>query len=381
MARKIFISTAEPSGDLYASLLVEKLKELIPGASFFGVGGERMKKAGVSLAYNSSGRGAVGLIEILSHLPSLFIAYHKILRRLKKEKPDLAIFIDSQGFNMPLAVQARKQKITTVYYIAPQEWLWGTEKGINKVTHNLDLILAIFKDEYDIYKNHRGNVIFCGHPLLDVVPSQINNDEINLRLDIDRNRKVIGILPGNRKQEINSVFPIMLDSAELIKKYLPEVIFLLPVFSSVFKDQILSETRRRNLDIRTIDGHNHEIIKRADVILSTPGTVTMECAIIGTPALAIYKLHPLTYFLGKHLLKIKLPFFTMPSLLAQKKVIPEFIQDDAQPSLIANEAINYLTNAKYRERTLENYKIVKEKLGAPGSITCAAREIANLLRN
>lgn len=378
---KIFISTTEPSGDLYASMLVKALNKLVPAATFVGVGGERMQQAGVKLLYNSSGRGAVGIFETLGHIPSLYFAYKKAVHFITKEKPALAIFIDSQGFNMPLAKQANKAKVKTAYYVSPQEWLWGTERGINEVVNNVSLILSIFQQEHDAYKAHGGNSVFCGHPLLDAIGVNLSAPEIDKKLNLPASARVIGLFPGNRKQEISGIFPIMLDAAKIILKYVPEAVFIVPFFSSIYKPRIESEIKNSRLPIIIFDGFNHEAIKRAEVVLSTPGTVTLECSIIGTPALAIYRLNPLTYFIGKHILKIKLPYFTMPSLLAQKKVIPEFIQGDAVPERIANEAINYLTNQKYRVRTIDDFNLVKGKLGKPGSLICAAREIAKLLNS
>ncbi|MFH1761499.1 MAG: lipid-A-disaccharide synthase, partial [bacterium] len=193
--KTIFISTAEPSGDLYASKIIQELKKSLPDAIFCGIGGERMQEAGAKLLYSATCRGAVGLIEGLIQAPALYFAYKKAVKYFNKHRPDLVLFIDSQGLNIPLAKEAKKRGIKTVYYIAPQDWLWGTTRGVKNVISYIDLILTIFNESTKSYKENGGNVVYCGHPLLDIVDSSLDKNTCRERLNIPKNSKVVGILP------------------------------------------------------------------------------------------------------------------------------------------------------------------------------------------
>ena len=171
---KVMLSAGEVSGDIHGAALAKELKILNRNIILFGMGGERMRSAGVELLYDLSSRGTVGIIEILKFLPSILFGISKMKRALKKEQPDLLVLIDYQGFNMMLAKYAKKLGIKTVYYIAPQEWLWGTPKGVKNVANTIDKILCIFEDEAKTYKKYGGNAVYIGNPNVDTTKSIIS---------------------------------------------------------------------------------------------------------------------------------------------------------------------------------------------------------------
>ncbi len=365
---KIFVSTAEVSGDLHAAKLVEEIKKILPQASFWGIGGDLLKKAGVNLIAQTSACGSVGLVEALYHLPYLFSVGQRAANFLKKEKPNLLILVDSQGMNLPLAKKAKALGIKTVYYIAPQEWLWGTAKGMQSVADTIDLILAIFKKEYESYKTMNAPVIYNGHPLLDIAKAGQNKEDFLKEHNLDPRYPIIGLFPGNRRQETKYVLPIMLKAAALIKESAPACQFVLPVFTKEPEKKVLAQVKKSNLEIKIIQNQNYNLLQSATLVLSTPGTVTLEAAIFKVPALCIYKLHPFTYFIAEHFLKIRMPYFSMPSLLLEKEVVPEFIQQNARPELLAEKALSLLQQEEELNRYKELMSQVRSQLEPYGSI-------------
>ncbi|MBU0687077.1 MAG: lipid-A-disaccharide synthase [Candidatus Margulisbacteria bacterium] len=374
-AKKILITTLEPSGDLHASRLIKELKSLSPDIKIFGVGGENMKQAGAEIIMDTSKKGVVGLVETLSFLPSLLLAAQHIKKFMDQEKPDLLLCVDSQGFNVPLAAAAKKRGIKTIYYIAPQEWLWGTEKGVKKVVSVVDLIIAIFKKEAAAYKNAGGNVFYQGHPLLDIVKPSQNKEETCNKLGLNPKAPLVALCFGNRKQEIKNLTPLMLRTAKLIKNKLPDCQFVAPLFNHAFEKTLHQQIDALLPEVLLVSGNNYNILNAAGAVLSTPGTVTLECAILETPVVATYKLNPLTYFIGKNILRFNLPYVTMPSLLVGHLVVPEYIQKAATPENLAEEIVNILMLPSRRDILIEKLKEVKKELGSPGAVKKAAEVI------
>jgi lipid-A-disaccharide synthase len=375
----VFISTVEPSGDIFAARLALELKNISPNIEIYGIGGEKMAAAGVRLLHKTTGMGAVGLIEAIFKAPFLFFVFKDVLRFLKHKKPDLLISVDSQGFNVPLSKAAKKLGIATAYYVAPQEWLWGTVKGIKKVISSNDLILNIFKDAFEAYRRHGGNAKYCGHPLLDTIDFSLSAANCKKSLGFLEQDRLVSIFPGNRKQEIERVFPVMLAAAAIIGRRLPDIKFIIPVYSPVFKRRIALFAQQSGLNIKLVESESHVSIKASDLVISTPGTVTMECLLLGTPAVAAYRLHPITYYIAKNFLKIRLKYFTMPSLLSRRLVIPEFIQSDCTPDKISSECLSILCRPDYKAELVGRFGPVIAQLSPSGSFYCAAKNIFDLL--
>lgn len=377
--KKIMLSAGEVSGDVHGSYLVKELKKLAPDAYFFGMGSEKLKAAGVDIKFDITKRGTIGLIEALPNLFPIYFIFRKLVKLLETEKPDILILIDSQGINMPLAAAAKKRNIKTVYYIAPQEWLWGTEKGIKKVVETIDLIVAVFEKECEIYKKAGGNVIYFGHPLLDIVLSaQVLSSKLaqtsERRTSNIEHRTTIALCPGSRTQEIRNIFPILLEAAKLIQKQIPDVQFLIPAASKAIADQLAS--RIQNLEsFQITQDQTYQSLASSDLVIATSGTINLEATILGIPNIMVYKLSPLTYWIGKKILHLdkKLKYFSMPNIIADQKIIPELIMGFANPTKIASEASLALMNRK--QTIKDDLRRVVSKLGMPGSLARIARAI------
>jgi lipid-A-disaccharide synthase len=295
---------------------------------------------------------------------------------MKKERPDLLILIDSQGINMPLAKAAKKLGIKTVYYIAPQEWLWGTTRGIKNVVQTIDRIIAIFSRENDIYKAAGGNVYYFGHPLIDIVKSKVSTPEVRKEYLGDVTGPVVALCPGSRVHEIRKLFPILLKAGQKIKAALPQAKFLIPAASTEMI-KLIFDMVDENFRPKAIIGHTYDILAASDLALCASGTINLEASILGVPNIMIYKLNPLTYFIGKNLLKIgeKLPFYSMPNILLKEKVLPELVMEQANPETVALEALAILNNPERQQLMKSSFAKLKTLLGQPGVIARAAKEI------
>jgi len=377
---KIMVSAGEVSGDVHGSYLIKELKNLRPDIYFFGMGSDRLAAEGMDIKCDISKRGTIGIFEALPNILPIYLNFIKMKRLLLEEKPDLVLLIDSQGFNLPFASYCKKHGFKTAYYIAPQEWLWGTPRGVKKVVNSVDLILAIFQKEYDVYKKAGGQVVYFGHPLLDIVRPSLSKSDSRLKfLGENIPGPVIALCPGSRIQEIRGLLPALLLSGEIILKEFPRAKFLIPVASAkIIKDifNLIGDFRPK-----AIIGSTYEILNASDLAICVSGTINLEASILKVPNLMVYKLSLLTYLFGKYVLKIgdKLPFFSMPNLLLGKPVIPELTMKDAHPQVIASQAISILKDPVRHASMLASFEKLNDLLGMPGSIHKYARSILNFI--
>ncbi len=375
---KIMFSVCEVSGDAHGAALATEIKKISPEAYLFGMGGESMRRAGVDIRIDITEASTIGIAEAVRNIPINFIAFLRMRSMLKRMRPDALVLIDAQGFNMPLAKSAKALGIKTVYYIAPQEWLWGTEKGVKAVAQTITKIIAIFEEEAHIYTKAGANVSYFGHPVVDVAKPTLPAGEIIKRFNIDINYPIIGLFPGSRMQEINSIFPIMLEVCRIIDDSVGGGRFLLGVASSKLKGKIEKLTSKSGLNITLIEGMTYDLLKSTDVNIAASGTITLEAACLDSPIVMLYKVSPITYFIGKKILKIKLPFYSMPNLLAGKRIIPEFVQKDINPKLIADQSIHLIVYPELVSEMRRGFASVRAKLGEPGVVERVAKEIINV---
>lgn len=369
------LSAGEVSGDLHASYLIRELKRLDPNLYLFGMGGRRMKEAGVEIRADVTPHSTIGFAEGIRHLPALLQTLAKLKKDLDREKPDALILIDYQGFNMLLARVAKKRGIKTIYYIAPQEWLWGTRKNLLKVVKTIDKIIAIYEREYQVYRDNGAAVSYFGNPLLDIVRPSLPPEEARRQFGIANGQSVVSLFPGSRDHEIRQLLPILLKVAERLKREVKTLQFILPVSSPVFREQIERRLRNCSPEIKLVENQSQEVINLSDLMIAASGTVAMEAAIIGTPAILIYKFSPVTHFIGRKILRIKVPYFSMPNILLGKELFPEFEQKEVKPRLIAEAALTILRNEEKQAKMKEELARLRTLLGSPGAVSRAAQEI------
>lgn len=375
MTKKIFLVACEASGDLHGAHLIAEIKKLAPDAVFCGVGGAKMQAAGMQVFHDMTKISALGLGDVLRNYFKYLKIFNETLANIRREKPDAIILIDSPAFNLRLAKKL-PLSAPVLYYISPQLWAWG-KRRIHIVKKHIREMLVILPFEKDFYEKEGVAVKFVGHPLLDAIPELPDAVTLRARIGITPKQKAIGLFSGSREKEVKRILPIMLRAAAYLQKDLPETAFFLSksanVPSAAYDEIVAASGVRVSCPAVTF----YELVKAMDFALVASGTATLETALIGTPFFLLYKASWSTYFLGKHLIKV--PYLGLVNLLADDKVVPEFIQQDAHPQTIAHEAKFFLQTPELQQKMKEEFRQVREKLGEKGASARAAQEVCNFL--
>lgn len=368
MAKKILIIAGEASGDLHGGNLVQAIRTVDPSISFRGVGGVHMQEAGVELLWNANEMGVVGLPGV-KRLFTILQAFRLASATLHSWQPDLVILIDYPEFNLTVAGKAKKLGIQVMYYISPQIWAWRSGR-INTISQRVDRMVVILPFEEAIYEKADVKVSFVGHPLLDVI--RVKDEEAITRSRYLKNEAslLVGLLPGSRLSEISQLLPVMLDAATIITREISRVEFLVPLASTIRKEEVTSYLRGRDLDLTVVEDNTHEVIQICEMIIAASGTVTLEAAILGTPLIVVYKVNPLTYWLGKRLVQVE--HVALANIVAGETVAPELIQHEVTSERIAQEAMGILEDSKRQAWIRQRFSEVREKLGSPGASARAA---------
>jgi lipid-A-disaccharide synthase len=297
------IVAGEASGDLHGACLVKEALKLDPSLSFFGIGGSRMRETGVVTLTDAAEIAVVGLVEVVAHFPVIYRAFIKLKNILETDPPELLILIDYPDFNLRLAKIAKKADVRVLYYISPQVWAWrvGRVKQIGRV---VDHMAVVFPFEVPFYEKENVPVTFVGHPLVDAVQPSMTCSRAQETFGLNPAVKTVGLFPGSRRQEIKNLFPVILESAALLSREFQDIQFILPLASSLKREDIDPFIKVSGLDITVVEESAYDVMQVCDAILCVSGTVTLEIAMIGVPMVIIYKVAPLTYMLGKHLIKV-----------------------------------------------------------------------------
>jgi lipid-A-disaccharide synthase len=374
------IVAGEASGDLHGAGLVRAMREMRSDLHFSGMGGIELERAGVALLYDAARIAVVGAFEVLSHLGDILAARRMLIERMRSHRPALLILIDYPDFNLLLARQARKIGVPVMYYISPQIWAWR-KRRVHAIARLTDRVAVILPFEQAFYARYGYAVDFVGHPLLDSVCPRKSKAQFRQELDIDPDRRLIGLLPGSRRKEITALLPDFLAAATLLAKRQPNLTFLVPQAPTVDRElldaQGLGEAQQR-LDIRVIAEDRYSMMAACDAAVAASGTALLELAILGVPTVATYRVTPLTYALG-HLLIRGLRFFSLVNLIAERKIIPELLQDAVTPERIALELLPLLAPSPQRQAMVESFADVRRRLGGPGASRRAARVALNVL--
>ncbi len=373
------IVTGEASGDLHGAKLINAVKTLSPDTGFFGVGGQKMAAAGCDILIPGEELAVMGIIEVIGHFPVIWRSFQKLKGELTgSQKPDALVLIDFPEFNLRLARQAKKAGVPVLYYVSPQVWAW--RKGrVTKIAEVVDSLAAIFPFEPVLYDGLDILVKYVGHPLLDEFAAAGEYADLRLKLQIPTTKKIIGLFPGSRRNELRYMLETLVEAAQLVLGGFPDTHFLVPIADSLTQDEVKSQFP---LDlpvsfIETGDATIYDIASNCDTILTVSGTVTLQIALVGTPMAILYKASPLTYAIGKRLVQVD--HFGLPNVVAGRRIVPEFLQEMATPQALADEALHVLNDASYAEGMKEGLKTVQAKLGDPGCSTRVAKMLFNML--
>ncbi len=367
--KMIMIVAGEASGDLHGARLVKTMREKDPGLTFCGIGGRQMRNAGVELVADVTDMAVVGLTEVFHRLFGILKVMREMKQRLRQEKPRLLILIDYPDFNIPLAKTAKELGIPVLYYISPQVWAWRLGR-IKTIKRCVSKMLVILPFEERIYRSAGVDVLYVGHPLLDVVNDIGPREDILKRLGLDARIKTVAILPGSRHSEVVKLLPVMLEAAEIISRGREPVQYLLPLASTLdaaFVEEIIG---RRRVPVKIVSEHIYDAIASADVAMVASGTATLETALLNTPMVIIYKMSPLTYAIARMVIRVK--NIGLVNIIAGKTIVPELIQGEATSEKLA-AGIKAMLNDPARRETIKNdLGTIREKLGKPGAAQRAA---------
>jgi len=362
--RRIMIIAGEASGDIYGADLAREAFRLDPNLHFFGIGGARMREAGVETLVDSADMAVVGVLEVLKHFNVIAAAFLKFRKILLNDRPDLLILIDYPGFNLRLARVANKCGVKVLYYISPQIWAWRQGR-VKKIARLVDQMAVILPFEAPFYEQAGVPVSFVGHPMVDMVKVTMTRDEAAVGFGLDPARRIVGLFPGSRRNEIERLLPVIINSALLLKSRFPDIQFVLPLASTLREVDILEQLTISGLDVTITGARIHDLIRACDAIISVSGTVTLEIALVGTPMVIIYKLSPLTYQLAKRLVKVD--NIGLCNIVAGEIVVRELIQDDAEPERIAEEIGAILVDPAYDASIRLKLAQVRSRLGHGGA--------------
>jgi len=373
---KIFIITGDVSGDLEGSLLAKSLLKKLPNLQILGVGGERMRTAGIEILFDLTKFSLIGFLGVLRHIFFFRRIFYQLIARIKKEKPSLVIFIDYPGFNLRVAEKIKRFSIPLIYYVSPQVWAWGKGR-IQKIVSLITQMITILPFEKEIYEREGLAVEFVGHPLLDLVKPSKNKEQIMKYFSLKEGYSLITFLPGSRLDEVRRLLPVMLKLGQLIKREKPKTQCMIIAANSLIKEEIKGILKKKGISIPIIKEKKYDLISASALVLTASGTATIEIGILERPMIILYKISPFAYPFLK--MTVKIPYIGMVNIIAKRKIVPEFIQREANALRILPTALSLLDNKEKREEMKLQLKIVKKALGEPGAADRAAKIISEYL--
>jgi len=364
----VFVSAGEPSGDAHAAALVEALRRAVPGVHVVGVGGPRLAEAGADLMQRIENLSVMGFVEVLGKVPAHWALLRSVRGRLERGDVRLVVLVDYPGFHLRVADVARRAGIPVLYYIAPGVWGWG-EGRIERVRRAVTRLAVILPFEEEYFRSRGVAATFVGHPLLDRPAAGPDRASLKRELGLDPSRPVLAVFPGSRRQEVRRMWPVFRDAAERVLAGRPDV------------QAVVAATPAGSYPrcgaLRLVSGRPAACLAAADAALCKSGTTTLEAAIADTPMVIAYRVHPLTYLIGRALARVR--WIGLVNLIAGREVAPEFIQRRARADLLAAALLPLLRDGDpARARQLEGLREVRSRLGSPGAAARAA-ELARAL--
>lgn len=368
----VLLVAGEASGDLRGAELVAALRELVPDVRVIGVGGEKLRAAGMEVLVDAAELSTMGVTELLGRVRSIVRSYRRvrgaITGRDAAAKPDLVVLIDFPDFNLRLAKVARRAGIPVLYYVSPQVWAWRRYR-VRTLAKRVDHLAVVFPFEADLYRG-LAPVTFVGHPALETVRATSAPAETRARHGLATDRPLVALLPGSRSAEVRELLPVMVEAARILGVQAAVALAhesLRPLAESVCPP---------GMPIAT--GETYDLVAASDLVLLASGSATLETALLERPMVIMYRLAPLTYALAR--LLVRVPFIGMPNLILGKAAVPELIQNDVTPERVAAEARRILDDPQLASRIRADLAEVRHLLGEPGAARRAARIAAGMLK-
>ncbi len=364
---KILVVAGEPSGDLHATEVIKRLVCQCPKIRFFGMGGDLMEQVGVRLMYHIRDSAVMGFSEVLTAIPKFAEKRANLKKFLRQEQPAVTILVDFSGFNLSLAKYAHRLGLSVVYYIPPKAWAWRASRA-KTVARSTSAVAAIFPFEADFYQKAGANTHFVGHPLLDIAQSKHSVLSARNELGLNSTGRTIGLMPGSRQLEVNTLSPLMIAVANRLSNRFPDCQFVLPLATGINLET------PPNITIVSAS-QAYTAMRSADLMLIASGTATLESALIGTPMIILYQLSSLTWWLSKRL--VQLTHSGLPNIIAGCEIVPELLQKQANLDQVFTIAENHLSNPDLLTAQRQRLSEIRKKLGEEG----AAERVANIVRS
>ncbi len=367
---RMLISAGEASGEMYGAGLIQELRRRDPSMEFVGVGGERMRAAGCRTVVDVREVAVVGLGEVVTHLPRLWREFRNLSRYLDHERPDAAVLIDFPDWNLRLARELHQHGIPIIYYVSPQLWAWRPER-IELIKRYVRKMLVIFPFEVEWYRERGVEAVYVGHPLATVPFPSVGRDEFANQECLNPGKRWIALLPGSRRKEVALNLPLMMRAAVSLGTGYDYVLPVASTLDSWWLDTFVEKNCPKydfelsfTADVRSALAH-----ARAAIVAS--GTATVEAALAGTPFVMVYRVSPLTWLLGRRMVKV--PYFAMVNLIAGREVVPELVQADFTAEKVVARVQEIIPDGPARERMIAGLDEVRARLQAGSDRPAAER--------
>lgn len=373
-SKTIMIIAGEVSGDLIGSSLIRELKNLDKSLSFCGIGGDRMKALGMNINYHINKMSFMGFSEIVKHIPYIKSVQSDLKKVIIKNGINKVVLIDYPGFNLNFAKKIKNSSVQIIYYVSPQLWAWG-KKRMKKIKALVDKMLVVFPFEEKLYRENNVDAEFVGHPLADRVSEHqfLSKEELYNKFDLDESKDILLLMPGSRKNEVEKLFPEMIEAAyKLTEKFNLQIV----TACSTGIDETFFVAISKKRDYKVIHDHHFDFMQFAKFGIIKSGTSTLEAAYFSLPMVIIYKTSILTYLIGKQLIKVN--NVGMANIILEKNVVPELLQKEVTAEMIFEKASIILSDMGKYNSIKQQLAEVKNKLGNPGASARAAKVIYEL---
>ena len=370
------ISCGEASGDLYAGALASELRRRDASCRVIGLGGDRLREAGAELAGEYAHLAVTGLTEAIRVLPRSYSMYRRLVSRARAERPDAFVAVDFPDFNFRVAAAMHRLGIPVVYYVGPQLWAWRPGR-IRAMARFVTKVLVIFPFEAAIYERAGIPVEFVGHPLVDLVQVTAPRERFLGELGLSAPSPTLALLPGSRVNELQAIAPTLASALPLVAACVPRLQVVV-ARAPHLPDELFDELERVNVPLAIVEGRTDDVLHAADAVVTASGTATVQTALHGRPMVIVYRVSPLTYWLGRRFVRVST--FGMANLVAGRTVVPELIQDGFSADRVAAEAVRLLTDRAAAARMGQDLAEVRAKLGTAGATGRAADAVLTIVR-
>jgi lipid-A-disaccharide synthase len=369
----------EASGDTLGAGLIEAIRAQAPDTEFVGMAGPKMIAAGCEPWYRAEEIAVMGFFEVLPHLRRILALRRELIARIERGGVDAFIGIDAQDFNKPAAAALKRAGIKTVQYVSPQVWAWRQSR-VATIRESVDLVLCVLPFEPKFYEEHGVNAKFVGHPLADAIPMSVDKAAARAHLGLPPDKPVLAVLPGSRRSEVARLAAPFMATAEWLKERLPDLTTTVAIASDSVAEYFNEATRGMDVSKASlIPLKAREIMAAADVVLTASGTASLEALLTKRPMVVAYKMVPLTYWLLRRLGVSKLPYFSLPNLLAGRSLVPEFVQDQVRPDVLGPAVLSALDGTGLKDGWYDAFTAIHRQLRCDASAS-AAREVLALVR-